>query len=181
LEKDKKLQTDFQRAHLYEALIDLMQALNQNTEGKTLAYPDMLQILQILEAGSMNEEVRQNLSDKKKIKDLFLVVIRSIEISKNKMLVAALLAFVSNLCYGAGKLKQMLANEDMQEFFKTILQIMEQISIEVKYEEVHDLDEEDMENEDPLKLLAFLKDQQRDRLTIRSSLHGFLGNLCTEK
>lgn len=65
----------------------------------------MLQILQILEAGSMNEEVRQNLSDKKKIKDLFLVVIRSIEISKNKMLVAALLAFVSNLCYGSGKLK----------------------------------------------------------------------------
>jgi len=37
LEKDQKLQTDFQRAHLYEALIDLMQALNQNSEGKTLS------------------------------------------------------------------------------------------------------------------------------------------------
>ena len=45
LEADQKLQTDFQRAHLYEALIDLMQALNQNSEGKTLSYPDMLKIL----------------------------------------------------------------------------------------------------------------------------------------
>jgi len=36
---------------------------------------------------------------------------------------------------------------------------MEQISIDVKYEEVHDLDDEDMENEDPLKLLEFVQDQ----------------------
>jgi len=73
----------------------------------------------------MNEEVRQNLSEKKKIKDLFLVVVRSLEISKNKLLIASLLSFISNLCYGRGKLKQLLANEDLQEFFKTILQIME--------------------------------------------------------
>lgn len=58
---------------------------------------------------------------------------------------------------------------------------MEQISIQVKYEDVHDLDDEDMENEDPMKLLQFLKDEQKDRLTIRSSLSGFMGNLCTDK
>jgi len=125
LEKDPKLKTDFQRDHLYEALIDLMQAMNKNVEGKTLGYPDMLTILQILEAGSLNEEVRNNLSDKKKIKDLFLVVIRSIEIHKNKMLVAYLLSFISNLCYGQGKLKQMLAREDMSEFYASIMQIMD--------------------------------------------------------
>ena len=44
----------------------------------------MLVVLYILETGSMNESVRTNLSDKKKIKDLFLVVIKSIEIGKNK-------------------------------------------------------------------------------------------------
>jgi len=44
----------------------------------------MLIILQILETGSLNEVVRANLSDKKKIKDLFLVVIKSIDIPKNK-------------------------------------------------------------------------------------------------
>jgi len=98
----------------------LMSSMNKNVEGKTLGYPDMLKILQILEAGSLNEEVRNNLSDKKKIKDLFLVVIRSIEIHKNKMLVASLLSFISNLCYGQGKLKQMLAREDMLEFYASI-------------------------------------------------------------
>jgi len=51
----------------------------------------MLLILQILETASMNERTRANLSDKKKIKDVFLIVIRSIEIAKNKDLVASLI------------------------------------------------------------------------------------------
>lgn len=84
LEKNLKHQEQFQRDHLYEYLIDFMQNSNQNKEQKTLAYSDMLVIMQILEAGSMNESVRSNLSDKKKIKDLFLVVINTIEIGKNK-------------------------------------------------------------------------------------------------
>ena len=77
-------------------------------------------ILQILESGSLNETVRSNLSDKKKIKDLFLVVIRSIDIPSNKMLVSSLVQFISNLCYGTGKLKQMLARENLQEFMATV-------------------------------------------------------------
>jgi len=84
LEKQKKLQEDIQRQHQYEALIDFMTAQNQNAEGKTMSQADMLKILHILETGSLNEIVRSNLSDKKKIKDLFLVVIRSIDIAKNK-------------------------------------------------------------------------------------------------
>ena len=68
----------------------------------------------------MNDIVRSNLSDKKKIKDLFLVVIRSIEICKNKYLISSLIQFISNLCYGNGKLRQMLAREDSNEFFGTL-------------------------------------------------------------
>jgi len=64
---------------------------NQNTESKILSYQDMLVILHTLETGSLNESVRSNLSDKKKIKDLFLVVIRSIEIAANKELVSSLI------------------------------------------------------------------------------------------
>ena len=45
---------------------------------------------------------------------------------------------------------------------------------------MHDIDEEDLENEDPMKVLQFFKDEQRDCLTIRSSLYGFIGNLCTD-
>lgn len=90
LDKNTKLQEDFQKAHLYEALIDFLQSSNENAQGKTLDYADMLIILHILESGSMNESVRMSLSDKKKIKDLFLVVINSIEISKNKELISSL-------------------------------------------------------------------------------------------
>ena len=64
---------------------------NANPEGKTLNYDDMLAILQILETGSLNEQVRGSLSDKKKIKDLFLVVIKSVEIKKNKKLISSLI------------------------------------------------------------------------------------------
>jgi hypothetical protein len=89
----------------------------------------MLQILQILETGSLNEAVRSNLSDKKKIKDLFLVVIKSIEISKNKMLVSSLIQFFSNLCYGTGKLRSMLARENIDELLATLKQILDQIKV----------------------------------------------------
>ena len=51
----------------------------------------MVAILQILESGSLNDEVRANLSDKKKIKDLFLVVIRSVDVSRNKLLCSSLI------------------------------------------------------------------------------------------
>lgn len=125
LEKNPKLQDDFQRSHLYEGLIDFMQCMNQNAEGATLDYGDMLLILQILESGSLNETVRGNLSDKKKIKDLFLVVIRSIEISKNKVLISSLLQFISNLCYGSGKLKMMLAKENMSDFTATLRDVLD--------------------------------------------------------
>jgi len=81
-------------------LIDFLKASNQNIEGKILSKADMLTIMQILESGSLNEIVRGNLSDKKKIKDLFLVVIKSIEIAKNKELISSLIQFFSNLCYG---------------------------------------------------------------------------------
>ena len=74
-------------------------------------------VLGVLEQGSMNEEVREGLSEKKRIKDLFTVVIKSINIQENKKLVASLIQFVSNLCYGTGKFRTMLRNENQTEFF----------------------------------------------------------------
>ena len=57
-----------------------MHKKNVNAEGVTLDPEIVNKILVLLENASMNEEVRMNLSEKKKIKDLFLVVIRSIDI-----------------------------------------------------------------------------------------------------
>jgi len=91
LETHPKLQEDCQRDHLYEMLIDFLKARNSNVEGKIVSKADMIIILNCLETGSLNEAVRSNLSDKKKIKDLFLVVIKSIEIAKNKELISSLI------------------------------------------------------------------------------------------
>lgn len=79
-----QLRDDFQRNHQYEALIDFMYKKNVNAEGATLSADNVLKILRILENGSMSEPVRMNLSEKKKVKDLFMVVIRSININENR-------------------------------------------------------------------------------------------------
>ena len=86
-----KLQEAFQKQHLYERLIDFLQKSNQNAEAKTLAPENVHRILEILETSSMNEQVRLGLSEKKKIKDLFLVVFKSIEAKENRRLLSSLI------------------------------------------------------------------------------------------
>jgi len=80
----EKLREDFQRQKLYERLIDFLYKRNLNAEGNTLADEKVLKILTLLENASMHEAVRTDLSEKKKIKDLFLVVIESINIKENR-------------------------------------------------------------------------------------------------
>ena len=106
--KYQKLREDFQRQKLYERLIDFLTKRNLDAEGNTLADEKVLRILTLLENASMHEEVRTDLSEKKKIKDLFLVIIRSVNIRKNRVLIAQLISFASNLCYGTGKFRRML-------------------------------------------------------------------------
>jgi hypothetical protein len=148
LDKNEKHHEAFQKDHLYEALIDFMQVQNKDKETKTLSSADMLIILYILEAGSLTESVRVSLSDKKKIKDLFLVVINTIEISKNKALCSSLVQFFSNLCYGTGMLLKMLARENANEIISLLKLILDQIKVEQKYE-VEDDEEENSENKAP--------------------------------
>ena len=137
--------------------------------------------------GSLNETVRGNLSDKKKIKDLFLVVIRSIEINKNKVLISSLLQFISNLCYGTGKLKMMLAKENMSEFTATLRDVLDQINVEVKPNE-DDLsekndDESNLEEilTDAQKKIDFAKKDQAERSLLKISLYTLVANMCNDK
>ena len=125
----------------------------------------------------MNEQVRSNLSEKKKIKDLFLVVIRSVEIYKNKKLISSLIQFISNLCYGAGKLRTMLANEDSKEFFATLRTVLDQIKIENKLE----VDEDDQENLNPEKIKQFAQQEYADKSLLKNTLYAFIGNLLVDK
>lgn len=127
----------------------------------------MLIVLEILESGSMNEAVRGNLSEKKKIKDLFLVVVRSVEISKNKKMIASLVQFFSNLCYGTGKLRQMLAKDDQSELMGVLKQILDQIRVDEKYEDPEDADENDDPNASNAKIAKFLKKEMADKSLLK--------------
>ena len=110
-------------------MIDFLHKKNVNAEGAILEPEVIHKILIILENGSMNEAVRMNLSEKKKIKDLFLVVIRSIDINKNRALVASLVQFVANLCYGTNKFRKMLltAENTPADFIQTLSSILSSV------------------------------------------------------
>lgn len=106
----------------------------------------------------MNELVRESLSEKKKIKDLFMVVIKSIDISQNRKLVSSLIQFASNLCYGTGKFRTMLKTENTQTFFATLRDILVTT-------EPDDKDE---------------KQVRADKVLLKHALLGFIGNLCVD-
>ena len=76
----------------------------------------------------MSEAVRKNLSEKKKVKDLFLIVIRSIDIDENRSVVSSLIQFASNLCYGQGKFRRLLiASEAPIDFIMTLSNILKSV------------------------------------------------------
>lgn len=152
---------------------------NVNAEGATLAADAIHKIMQILENGSMNEAVRMNLSEKKKVKDLFLVVIRAIDIDKNRPVVAALIQFASNLCYGTGKFRRLLiANEAPTEFISTLSSILTSVSkpldvAEAMAKAVLASEEEKKEGESAIS-------DEGKRILLKGSLFNFIGNLCVE-
>lgn len=152
---------------------------NVNAEGATLSADTIHKIMQILENGSMNETVRMNLSEKKKVKDLFLVVIRAIDIDKNRPVVASLIQFASNLCYGTGKFRRLLiASEAPTEFIATLTSILTSVSKPVDLAEVMAkavLASEEEMKEDPSGI-----SDEGQRILLKSTVLNFIGNLCVE-
>lgn len=124
LPTNQKLREDFQRQHLYEGLIEFLYKRNVKLEGSILATEHIKKILTLLENASLDETVRGVLSEKSKIKELFLIVMRSIEVKENSELISTLIQFISNLCYGKGKFRKMLASEPPQEFLTMIESIL---------------------------------------------------------
>ena len=166
------MRDEFQRQHLYEAIIDFMHKRNVNAEGATLDSEIITQLLAILENGSMVDLVRDTLSEKKKIKDLFLVVIRAINIDENRKLIASLVQFVSNLCYGTGKFRRMLiASESPLDFITTLKDILGSVK-----------DQEVTENQinEETKVADIVK-AENARSVLKGTMLNFIGNLTVEK
>jgi len=168
-----QLRDDFQRNHLYEALIDFMYKKNVNAEGAILEAEHIHLILEILENGSMAEPVRMNLSEKKKVKDLFLVVIRSINIDENRQVVSSLVQFASNLCYGTGKFRRLLiASEAPIDFLTTVVGILQSVQKPLDYMTAAAQD-------DPSKSDKLLGSESH-RVLLKGTTLNFIGNLTVE-
>jgi hypothetical protein len=163
LPKSDKLREDFQRQHLYEGLIDFLYKRNVKAEGPTLDNESVFSILVLLENASLNDVVRGTLSEKTKIKELFLIVIRSIDISENRKMISSLIQFASNLCYGQGKFRRMLCQEAPLEFFGSL----EEILASVQNVEKEKDGKTDWAREQP-------------RVLLKHATLGFVGNLCVE-
>lgn len=150
---------------------------NVNAEGKTLDNAVVTETLILLESGSMNEEVRGILSEKKKIKDLFLVVIRSINIDENRRLCSSLIQFVSNLCYGTGKFRRMLLTAEASplEFIKTLTSILESVMKPNIFNENFNEKEEETKEQEAARL-----DNETQRVLLKQAMLSFVANLCAE-
>ena len=156
---------------------------NVNAEGATLSAETIHKIMQILENGTMNETVRMNLSEKKKVKDLFLVVIRAIDIDKNRPVVASLIQFASNLCYGTGKFRRLLiSGEAPTDFIATLSSILTSVSKPVDLAEVMAKavlaggNEEEKKEGDSSASIS----EEGKRVLLKSTVLNFIGNLCVE-
>ena len=148
---------------------------NVNAEGATLSADNILKILTILENGSMSEPVRMNLSEKKKVKDLFMVVIKSININENRKVVSSLIQFASNLCYGTGKFRRLLiATESPLEFIKTLSSILTSVS-----KPMSPLDLAEALATEESKAANLVSDEN-SRVLLKSTVLNFIGNLCVE-
>lgn len=144
-------------------MIDFLYKRNIKAEGTTLPNEHVYSILVLLENASMSEIVRSTLSEMPKIKDLFLIVIRSIEVKDNMQLVSSLIQFISNLCYGTGKFRKMLAQEPPVEFLETIENILQITSKKTTDDE---------------KKTDW--DLEGKRVLLKGAVLGFVGNLCVE-
>ena len=120
-----------------------------------------------------------NLSEKKKMKDLFLVVIKSIDVKQNRKLVASLIQFVSNLCYGTGKFRKMLLNQDANP--KEFLAHLRSILVTVEQPDINDSTKLFEESKLPSKeQLEQMIASEGDRVLLKQSLITFIGNLSCE-
>lgn len=131
-------------------------------EGSTLPNEHVYTILVLLENASLDEVVRGVLSEMSKIKDLFLIVIRSVEIAQNMKLISSLIQFVSNLCFGTGKFRKLLASEPPAEFMSMVATVLSQTEVPCMVEGKIDWEGE------------------HKRVLLKQAAINFIGNLCCE-
>lgn len=100
LTNNEKIKEEFQKVKGYESLIDQLHSRSATPEKKSLESSVVKQVFGLLEDATLNDHVRAQLSEKKKIKDLFISVIKALDLDENITLFGTLISFGSNLCFG---------------------------------------------------------------------------------
>jgi hypothetical protein len=65
----------------------------------------VIRLLNLLEEATLNELIRSALSEKKKIRDLFISVLKVLEVQEHSKVMVTLISFATNLCYGETNIK----------------------------------------------------------------------------
>jgi hypothetical protein len=100
LANNEKVKEEFQKVKGYESMIDFLHSRSITPEKKNLEAKVVRKVFSILEDATLNELVRTQLSEKKKIKDLFVSVIKALDVDQNISVFGTLISFGSNLCSG---------------------------------------------------------------------------------
>ena len=171
-----KIREEFQKAKGYEALIDYLHSRSSNHETQNLESSLVKNIFSILEDATLNEFIRNQLSDKKKIKDLFISVLKALDLKENTALIATLISFGSNLCFGKyearfreylkkdfGDLMNLIVNmvtfilENLKEDRKVKEEINEMKSKKLKKKEKKELEKRENKNKQGIADRTLLK------------------------
>lgn len=97
LANNEKVKEEFQKIKGYESMIDYLHSRSKTPEQKNLEASVVKKVFTILEDATLNEYVRTQLSEKKKIKDLFVSVIKALDVDQNISVFGTLISFGSNL------------------------------------------------------------------------------------
>lgn len=190
LEKDEKAKEEFQKVKGYEALIDYLYGRSKTPETKSLESSIVKHVFQILEDATLNEFVRNQLSEKKRIKDLFIAVLKALDLDDNISLFGTLISFGSNLCFGKnmGMFRELL-KKDFGDLMNEIVDITIYVvdNLKKKDQEIQDgmnqMKAQKMKKRARVELLEREKEFKQkvaDRVLLKQTICGFISNLALD-
>ncbi|CAI2384675.1 unnamed protein product [Moneuplotes crassus] len=189
LEKKEKVKEEFQKSKGYEALIDYLYSRSLNPEKKALESSVVKKVFGILEDATLNEFVRNQLSEKKKIKDLFISVLKALDVDENISLFGTLISFGSNLCFGKHMTRfRELLKKDFGDLMNQILEMLTYVIEKLKEDnqekqEINQLQAKKMKKKERKALNErekIFKKKIADRVLLKQTLCGFISNLALD-
>lgn len=190
LQKNDKVKEEFQKVKGYEAMIDYLHNRSLSPEKVSLDSDIVYQVFNMLEEATINDYCRGQLSEKKKIKDLFIAVLKALDVKENTKLFGTLISFGSNLCFGKYETKfRELLKKDFGDLINELIVIINFIidGIKEDYKEedqIKELKQKKLKKRQKRELTereGDLKKRVHDRILLKQITCGFISNLSVDK